>query len=258
MNNNSQRPPIFIVGSPRSGTTLLRLIMDSHPNISCGPETKFLTEFKKVTSNYWDTVKNFGFERTYWYEKTADYFNAFQQEYLQKRGKKRWAEKTPGYTINLDYINCLFPNSQIIHIIRDGRDVVASHRDRWGYKSALNSIDTWKKYVKMARDFGKNLPKDRYFELRYEDLVTQTEPQLRALFEYLQESWDPIVLKYNEVPHDVADVYQKATDERRKIGKDSSLIYSSQVGSGQQKLDMFLKFRFNQKAGDLLRELGYQ
>lgn len=251
--------PIFIIGSPRSGTTLLRLILDSHPNISCGPETHFLSEFSKIVNSRWQQIEPFGFEKAYWNQKIASFFDSFQTEYAEKRGKKRWAEKTPKYTTMLDFINELFPDSQMIHIIRDGRDVVTSHRDRWGYQVAMRSINDWKTYVTMANEFGKKVPSDRYFELRYENLVTAPEETLRPLFDYLQEPWNPIVLKHNEVEHDMREApTSTTTDKSRRTVSAKSAIYSSRVGAGKGELDPVLKAIFYFRAGKLMDELGYQ
>lgn len=258
MNNNKNQVPIFIVGCPRSGTTLLRLILDSHPHISCGPETKFLVDFNKIVNQYWSTVKLFSFDKLYWYHKTADFFNSFQQEYLEKRGKKRWAEKTPAYTMNLDFINFLFPNCQIVHIIRDGRDVVASHRSRWGYKSSIKAITRWSQYITYARNFGKTITPDRYIEIRYEALICQTETTLKTLFEYLNEPWDSIVLRYDQVDHDVNEVYKISTEAHHQEHNYQSLIYSSQIGVGERNLDWLLKTLFYWQNGKLLKELGYK
>jgi hypothetical protein len=65
--------PIFIIGSPRSGTTLLRLILDSHPNISCGPETHFLVDLSKIVNVHWEQVEAFGFDKAYWHQKLASF-----------------------------------------------------------------------------------------------------------------------------------------------------------------------------------------
>lgn len=250
--------PIFIIGSPRSGTTLLRLILDSHPNISCGPETHFLSELSKIVNTRWEQVETFGFDKAYWHQKIASFFDSFQTEYAQKRGKGRWAEKTPKYTTMLDFINELFPDSQMIHIIRDGRDVVTSHRDRWGYKVAMRSINDWKTYVTMANEFGKKVSSDRYIEVRYEELVTQPENILRGLFTYLNEPWDPVVLKHNEVEHDMREVSPGDTENSRRTATAKSAIHSSRVGAGKGELDPLLKGMLYFRAGKLLNELGYQ
>lgn len=250
--------PIFIIGSPRSGTTLLRLILDSHPNISCGPETHFLVDLSKIVNARWEQVEAFGFDKAYWHQKIASFFDSFQTEYAQKRGKQRWAEKTPKYTTMLGFINELFPDSQMIHIIRDGRDVVTSHRDRWGYKVAMRSINDWKRYVTLATEFGKKMPSDRYIEVRYEDLVTQPEDILHGLFDYLGEPWDPIVLKHNEVKHDMREESLSVTDDSRRTASAKSAIHSSRVGAGKSELDPLLKGMLYFRAGKLLNELGYQ
>ena len=65
---------IFIVGCPRSGTTMLRLILDAHSNISCGPETDFLVEFGRSLENHWPHLELYGFEQAYWEQKTADFY----------------------------------------------------------------------------------------------------------------------------------------------------------------------------------------
>lgn len=250
--------PIFIIGCPRSGTTLLRLILDSHPNISCGPETKFLEDLETIVGKHWVRIERYGFEKSYWHQKMAEFFNSFQMEYTAKRGKQRWAEKSPNYTRKLGFINALFPNSQFIHIIRDGRDVVASHRDRWGYKAGIQATKTWGNDLKSAVKFGKKLPGNRYYELRYEELVKNTEKTLLPLFEFLQEPWDTNVLKYNETEHDNAPEYETQAESRRQSNNDNSVIYTSQVGAGKRSFDPFLRVLFNLRCGALLKELGYQ
>lgn len=250
--------PIFIVGCPRSGTTLLRLILDSHSNISCGPETKFLDDLKKITKNHWERLERYGFEREYWKQKIAQFFCSFQQEYANKRGKKRWADKTPQYVKQLEFIDWLFPSCQIIHIIRDGRDVVASHHDRWGYKSAIEATRLWPDCVSSGCNYGKKLPKERYLEIRYEDLVAQPEVTLRDLFNYLQEPWEPEVLEYEKFSHDDSKFTAQLTDQRRQSSKDFSTIYTAQVGAGKQTLDPFLKALLNRRANHILKKLGYQ
>lgn len=250
--------PIFVIGSPRSGTTLLRLILDSHPNISCGPETHFLMGLATIVGERWELIQRFGFDKAYWHQRIAEFFDSFQMEYARKRGKRRWAEKTPRYTTILGFINDVFPDTQFIHIIRDGRDVVASHRDRWGYRSAMIATGLWRKYVTLARDFGRMLPDDRYHELRYEDLVSKSESVLRDMFDYLRERWDPAVLKYDTAEHDIGEQYAEFTASRRKVGGDESPIYRSRVGAGKNELDPFLSALFRYRSGTLYKELGYR
>ncbi len=253
----TSKPPVFIVGSPRSGTTLLRLILDSHPNLSSGPETQFLLNFQEIVGLHWYRIKRFGFEKKYWHEKIAVFFDTFQMEYAINRGKSRWVEKSPNYLHCLDFVNQLFPECQILHIIRDGRDVVASYRDRWGYGAAIKATKSWAKDVRLAQGFGSRVSPNKYFEVRYEDLVSTPESTLKSILEYIDEPWDPVLLKYDSVEHDEPDWLADFTDKRRKKGKDKSLIYRSQVGSGVRNLDPLLRFFVHRNSGDLLQALGY-
>ena len=75
-------PPIFVVGCHRSGTTLFRLILDSHPHISCGPETRFLADLEKITDDdNWPRMGLYGFSKDYWHQQVAALFNDFQSRY---------------------------------------------------------------------------------------------------------------------------------------------------------------------------------
>ena len=250
--------PIFIVGCQRSGTTLLRLMLDSHPNISCGPETRFLQDFAKLTSESWDRLSLYGFPKSYWLDKSAEFFDSFQTEYAKSRGKTRWADKTPRYALSLGYINELFPASQIVHVIRDGRDVVASHRDRWGYWSAVKAVEKWPRYIRAARRVGERMPGDRYAEVRYEELVLDTETALRALLGFLREPWDDAVLHHDQVPHDVAGRYEQFSGERRRReDTGGNAVYRSRVGAHRREIDPLLRSLVAMRAGSTLRALGY-
>src|SRR5439155_14058081 len=98
--------------------TLLRLILDSHPDISCGDETHVLGPMERMLDR-WPALERYGFGRDYWYQKMANFFESFQREYAERRGKRRWADKTPEYSLSLDFINELFPTCQVVHIIRN-------------------------------------------------------------------------------------------------------------------------------------------
>jgi hypothetical protein len=250
--------PIFIIGCARSGTTLLRMILDSHPRISCGEETKFLLDLEPILGSHWRLLAPYGFDRAWWLDRIRDMYGGFQTAYVKKRGKARWAEKTPSYTLHLPFVEELFPDAQYLHIIRDGRDVVASYRNRWGYRSGVRAANSvWAHYVRTAREFGSRLAPGRYHELRYEALVGDTEPTVRALLAFLGEDWDPLVLRYEEAEHDTTERYATFTAQRRETGGDTAPIYRSRVGAGKRALDPVLKALLARSGGSLLAELGY-
>src|SRR6185369_10132715 len=72
--------PIFVIGAPRSGTTLLRLILDSHPRISCGEETHFLRDLGAIVGRHWDLVSTYGFDRDWWLRRIAAFYEDFQAD----------------------------------------------------------------------------------------------------------------------------------------------------------------------------------
>ena len=255
---DSAHPPIFIVGCHSSGTTPLRLILDSHPNISCGPETRFLTDFAHLTRESWGPLSMYGFPKEYWHEKVAQFFDSFKTDYATSRGKARWADKTPRYAMSLDYIVELFPTCQIVHVIRDGRDVVVSHRHRRGYLAAVRAIEKWRRYIEAARAVGNGLPAGRYHEVRYEQLVNDTEKTLRDVLDFLGEPWDPAVLEYDKQPHDLGARYAAFSSLRRTTANEHTAIYRSRVGAHRREFDPLLRTLFHLRSGGLLKELGYR
>jgi hypothetical protein len=253
-----ERGPILIIGSARSGTTMLRLILDSHPRISCGEETHLLQTMEPAMTRHWRLLERYGFPRAYWTARLAAFYGGAMADYAARRGKARWADKDPSNTMLLPFADELFPDAQYVHLIRDGHDVVASHRDRWGYRSGLRAArGVWRRYVDTAREFGARQPPGRYQELRYEALVAEPEAQLRDLFAFLGEAWDPAVLEFDRAQHDGTERYSRFTAQRRSEGGDASTIYRSRVGAGRGSLDPVLRTLLHRSSGNLLRELGY-
>ncbi len=250
--------PVFVIGSPRSGTTLLRLMLDSHPRISCGEETHFLRDLEAIVGRNWELVATYGLPREWWLERIRVLYADFQTEVLARAGKARWAEKDPTYTLHLPFVQELFPDALYVHLLRDGHDVVASFRDRWGYTSAARAARSeWARYVSAARELGERLDDERFLELRYEELVDDPETQARRLFAFLGEDWDPAVIDFDPAEHRATDRYQRFTAQRREAGGGEATIYRSRVGAGGKSLDPVLRTLLRRNNGDLLRELGY-
>jgi hypothetical protein len=250
--------PVFVIGAPRSGTTLLRLILDSHPRISCGEETHFLRDLGSIVGRHWDLVATYGFDRAWWVARIARFYATFQADVLARTGKARWAEKDPTYTLILELVDELFPDAVYVHLVRDGHDVVASFRDRWGYRSAVRAArGEWARYVRSARTLGARLPRERFLELRYERLVADPAAEARGLFDFLGEAWHPEVLDFDPAEHTATERYRRFTASRRQAAGETATIYRSRVGAGRAGLDPFLRALLRRGAGDLLDELGY-
>jgi hypothetical protein len=250
--------PIFVIGSPRSGTTLLRLILDAHPRISCGEETHFLRDLEAIVGRHWDLLASYGLERSWWLGRIRDLYTTFQREVLSRSGKARWAEKDPTYTLHLGFLEELFPEARYVHLLRDGHDVVASFRDRWGYRSAARAARTeWARHVSAARALGARIGGSRFLELRYERLVADPETETRRLFAFLGEAWQPSLLVIDPEAHSATARYRRFTASRRAEGGETAAIYRSRVGAGGRSLDPVLRTLLRRGHGALLRELGY-
>jgi Sulfotransferase family len=208
--------PFFIVGSPRSGTTLLRQMLDGHPRLAIPDESHFVVGLaprwwrrrRAVTVDdvlahprvaRWDVppdelragaavTDDAGF---------AEVVGAVFGAYASAHGKARWGDKTPGYVTHLPFLADLFPDSQFVHVLRDGREVAASLADwSWGPPSAVSGAFWWVHKVQAGRRAGRRLPADRYLEVRLEDLIADPEATLREVCRFLGEEYDPALLDY--------------------------------------------------------------
>jgi hypothetical protein len=233
-------------------------MLDSHPRISCGEETHFLRDLETVVGRHWHLMASYGIERAWWLEHLRGFYADFQSEALARSGKARWAEKDPTYTLLLGFIEELFPDALYVHLLRDGHDVVASFRDRWGYRSAARAARTeWARYVEAARALSRRIGPDRFIELRYEQLVADPEAQARRLFDFLGESFAPEVLDFDPSEHTATTRYRWFTASRREAAGETATIYRSRVGAGGASLDLVLRNLLRRRHGPLLRELGY-
>ncbi len=190
---------IIVAGSGRSGTTLLREMLDRHPSIACGPETAILCDFL----NPRQIADEWGIDQTLIGSLRRDapsmpaFASRFFREHAKREGKPRWADKTPRNIRNLHRILANFPNAKIIHIIRDGRDVACTLRNHpkemiRGGKVVPTNINRpiWRCARRWRNDVARGLVyKDhpRCFTIHYEQLIAEPEAQLRALCTFLDE-----------------------------------------------------------------------
>jgi len=224
-------------------------MLDSHPRISCGPETQFLWDMESIVGARWQRMKLFGLEADYWHKKIGEFFSGFQTDYCRMRGKARWADKSPLYTLKLDFINRVFPECQVIHVVRDPLDVTRSYYERWGYRKAWAAPAEWQNHVTRARAMSDVLGPERFLEIRYEDLVQKTEKTLREVCGFLKEVWDPVMLAFDRVRHDVADWHVAFIENRKKESRTEGPVFGHRIGIGVKKLDPLLKAWVRVRAG---------
>jgi Sulfotransferase family len=211
----------FLVGSGRSGTTMLRLMIDAHPQMAVPPEAFFpmapplswcdadgRVEPQKavmdLTSQPWFAdwgLPAGAFSASVEMEEPADYASVLRRMfriYADLEGKARYGSKTPQHILSIPELATLFPESRFVHIVRDGRDVALSFLDvHFGPSDLLFAARVWRKRVQRGRAAGQALG-DRYLEVRYEDLVSDPERALRRICGTLDLEFDDAMLRYYE------------------------------------------------------------
>ena len=274
-------PPFFIIGFQRSGTTLLRLMLDSHPAVAIPLDAVGLwaryagrldSEFGGLSTDgdvlrlvealvaeerirLWDVglsadriVSAVG-ERSF-----PAVIDAFNAAYAAANGKRWWGSKDPGDMRRIHLIDEWFPQSRFVHILRDGRDACASLvAQEFGPDDLLTCADAWREEVWWVRRIGRLLGPTRYHELRYEDLVTNPEAVLRPLCVFLSLEFEPSMLAYH------SRVSDAVPDEKRHIWP---LIdkppQADNVERWRTRLSPGMRVCFEKRAGDVLAECGYE
>jgi hypothetical protein len=211
----------FIVGCGRSGTTLLRSMLDSHPALAIPPETYFIPRLARewqqsILRSRPDVVRfvdalsgTNGFKQMdvpvhvlrarlsgslpsgY-----ADAIRWVYAIYSDRRGKRRYGDKTPAYVLEIDRLSALFPEAVFVHIIRDGRDVAMSFVDGGWANDLGQAILYWKLQVSRGRASGKRLATGRYIEVRYEDLVADPSSVLAGICRSIRLPFNEAMLEY--------------------------------------------------------------
>jgi Sulfotransferase family/Domain of unknown function (DUF6473) len=204
-----EQDPIIVFGAPRSGTTYLEQILNSHPEVFISHETRVfawlhhafrLADDHRLLAN--SRPEFLALLRSALPEMLREF-------YLELAPDARyWGDKNPHYAdpFNrgaLEFVVELFPGSRFVHIIRDGRDVISSlSQKRWSdgtpWTTFDNAIRMWKTHVRMGRGFGEGLAAGRYFELRYEDLVRDDAGFAAELFRFLGIEPHPAVRAFCE------------------------------------------------------------
>lgn len=216
--------PFFIVGSGRSGTTLLRMILSSHSRLSIPPETYYLAPLldqlpidrslspdeveravKVMTGHYrWpdmgiDSGELARDAAALVSPKLRDIVEIAYAKHLAHEGKARWGDKTPPYIQIVPRLAEMFPGARFIHLLRDGRDVAKSFQSVGWYGPHLHrNMIEWTGAIELDRRWRKLPLADRILVVRYEDLVRQTEKTTKQICEFLGEEFEPQMLGWEE------------------------------------------------------------
>ena len=220
-----KEPPFFVVGNRRSGTTLLRLMLASHPRLGVPPESGFtvflgwyfghLRFDERILDCFLDRLLTDDFNQDWALSREAlegplrsrlpcgfpAIIDGVYRVYLEKNfpGACRWGDKTTWYQHHLPELDSYFPAARYIHIVRDPRAVLASYRKVPHLPNdAIAVAADWRRSVSAIRSFGARRP-SRYLEVQYEDLVRDPEAVLRRICGFLGEVFDPMMLEYHRL-----------------------------------------------------------
>jgi Sulfotransferase family len=213
--------PIFVVGTQRSGTTLLQSLLGSHPNIAAPPETYFLFRVANLAAYFGDLTVDAnlrralheslnppiglfagcGFDEETLFDRAresersyAALLDVILTDFATRQHKERWSEKTPNQLASA--VLRVFPAAQIIHIIRDPRDVVASTLETpWEERSARQVAAWWRAFVLDAIRIGRQVGPSQFLQVRYEDLTSEPEAVMRLACAFLREDYDPTMIE---------------------------------------------------------------
>ena len=227
--------PFFVVGSARSGTTLLRVILNAHPEVTVPPESRFVTELWRGDRDvevgaFLDALAEHRQFRS-WNLPIDDiraqlqgagvvpYVRAIEAAYVayaKRASKPLWGDKTPRYIEHIPFLDELFPAGRFVHLVRDGRDVALSYANvPFGPKTVAKAAALWARRVRTGVADGRPLGGSRYMELRYEDLVSEPDARVKAMCEFLEIEFVPEMMEYTENAPDV--VLEKAKSYNPKV-----------------------------------------
>jgi hypothetical protein len=281
-------PAFFIVGCPRSGTTLLGRMVDAHPAVAVIHEGRFVPAFfehrRGITENGLVTpelveellahrpFKNVSVDReelerllgagdrvTY-----SDFVSRIFDLHGRAHGKRLVGDKTPHYVRSLPTMHALWPAAKIVHLIRDGRDVSRSVlgwskvTERGGSVARFAAFQQdrvatvacwWEWLVRLGREDGAALGPKLYHELRYESLVAEPAAECQRLCDFLGVSYDDRMLHFHE------------GRERAEPGLDAKKAWrpvTPGLRNWRSEMSPADLERFEAAAGGLLDELGYE
>lgn len=215
----------FIVGPHRSGTTLLQAMLSSHSSLTVPPETGYFDQVWPRRAQLGSLTDAGNVARVGrfvngpdcavsdlqldWSQVSAalaaspggydDLFVFLLALYARSRGKRRVGEKSPRHLFAISELSRLYPQARFLCLIRDPRAVVRSERETsWGSQSALRITRRWCRVVDAAEQCSQSLPADHFRMVRYEDLVAHPETELRSICEFLGETFEPEMLRFQE------------------------------------------------------------
>lgn len=277
-------PYVFIVGCPRSGTTLLQRILNALPDLAITPESHWIPrlyvkpwaltpegrvkpklvrrllghpKFARLKISSEEIARLSGNGQPVSYETLV---SRIFDRYGEREGKPLVGDKTPDYVRSIEALHNLWPSARFVHVIRDGRDVALSMMDwpkchpkpgdfvTWREDRITTSALWWELNVRRGRQAGKSLGRELYYEVHYESLVRCPREESVALCEFLGVPYSDAMLRFYQTP---------AASDPGLETKWAHLPVTQGLRDWSAQLPPQDNERFEAAAGGLLDELGY-
>ena len=267
-------PPLLILGVRRSGTTLLRVVLDRSAELALPDESyfipqladrhrgrieveEFVDDLRRIpTLREWDVPVDEVRARLTEGMTVGAAISAVYETYAAQHGKARWGDKTPMYMDHLPLLERLFPQARYVHLIRDGRDTAVSFlamprgivTESWGHPRDVRGVACqWRTEVEAARALGDRVG-ERYLEVLYEELVAEPVAVVERISGFAGLAFEPAMLEYAQE----VDVSAKPHQQRlRQAPTPGVRNWRSDMGPDDV-------VAFEAIAGDLLAELDYE
>lgn len=284
--------PIFVLGNPRSGTTLLRLMLTCHPAIVIPPEAGFAAwlyeRYRDWKADCPSQIDAFvadalrtrkmetwglgeedlrGFLREHRPATYPEAVSLVYELYGLRSGRefRRWGDKNNFYIDYIEVLDRMFPDAQFVHIVRDGRNVACSYRALGAQKISsayaprlpmeIRDIATeWRRNVDTVSGALRKFGPERGFELRLEDLVRSPEQVLRGLTGFLGEEFDRSMLDYHRIGEE-RQLEPREFLQWKQRTLEPPIDTRNEIYKSE--LDAASIASFEETAGDSLRRYGY-
>jgi hypothetical protein len=275
------QPRFFIVGVQRSGTTLLRTLLDRHTLISIPLESHFIPWLFARRGRYGREMrierpdrflddlyghgrfKGWGIPRERLYEalsaipdlRLSEAISVVYAEFAGARGKTIAGDKTPRYGEHIAVLNRLFPTSVFIHMIRDGRDVALSMMEiNPGHQhTSASAAFFWRRRLDMVSHASRVLAADRrYHEVRYESLIADPDRELRRLCDFLGVGFQDAMLQHDD------RLLRELPAARRSLHKNLALPLTKGLRDFSVQMEPAAIEEFEAVGGRHLLKYGYR
>ena len=230
--------PVFLVGSERSGTTLLRLMLDHHPDIAFNLESEFLVSEISEEGVFPDVA---GYRRTLQQDRVfrhSDFrvredldYRALVNDFLRQK-LERDRKHIVGATVHYGFsrLRYLWPRAKYIYLLRDGRDVAASVVEMGWAGNVFAGARWWLDAEREWAGFQRSLPRERRIEVRYEALIADSEAQLRRICDFIGVGFSERMFDYVESSSYALPDASQTSKWRRKIKQEDLELLEARIG----------------------------